>query len=32
MIKIGDLELKTDKVQFAENTFNRWNHRFNKVT
>lgn len=28
MIKIADFVMKTDKPQFAENTFNRWNQRF----
>jgi hypothetical protein len=28
MIKIGDHELKTDKAVYAENSYNRWNHRF----
>ena len=31
-IKIADFELKTDKPAFAENTFNRWNHRFPKTS
>lgn len=31
-IKIADLELKTEKPQFAENTFNRWNTRFPMTT
>lgn len=31
-IKIGDFELKTEKPQFAENTYNRWNHRFPKAS
>jgi hypothetical protein len=30
-IKIADFELKTDKPAHAENTFNRWNIRFNKT-
>ena len=28
MIKIADVELKTDKPVYAENTYNRWNKRF----
>lgn len=32
MIKIADFELRTEKPQFAENTYNRWNFRFPKAT
>ena len=28
IIRIGDYELKTDKAVYAENNYNRWNHRF----
>jgi len=31
-IKIADFEIKTDKPQFAENTFNRWNFRTSKLS
>jgi hypothetical protein len=28
MIKVGDLELRTDKSVTPEGTYNRWNYRF----
>lgn len=32
MIKIADLELKTEQAVYQEGTYNRWNHRFKQQT